>query len=309
MNIRRKVAAVLVAAAAVGAVSVADGVVEAAPLTCAGERVTIKGTAGKDTIRGTRGRDVIHGQGGGDVIKGLGGGDIICGGGGNDRIYGGGGRDRIYGGGRHDAMYGGAGTDRLYGQRGNDLLDGGKGSNPAKAGKGIDTCLRSTIDRQSSCEPHRLGYDPMRSVSNTNHSRGGTWFGEEVSTVNGKQYRNNFVNSSGYCWITNGDYAQIEYDLGRKYKRFVTTIGLRDDSYSGGMARYSFYGDGPDPLYERTVAFGQSFPVKVDVTGVLRLKLRVTTVADKEVCDSAQRHWAVITTPYVSANPFITPQR
>jgi|GEM_PF-226941 len=116
-------------------------------ILCAGEAVTIAGTAGADTIEGTNGRDVIWGGGGADTIRGLGGDDLICAGEGADVIYGGAGNDRIvaaagddliYGGGGHDIITGGDGADTVYGQYGADNIDGGGGDDSLMAGPGYD---------------------------------------------------------------------------------------------------------------------------------------------------------------------------
>ncbi len=52
----------------------------AAGAACAGQSVTLIGTAGADTLTGTDKRDVIAGLDGDDVIMGLGKDDVICGG-------------------------------------------------------------------------------------------------------------------------------------------------------------------------------------------------------------------------------------
>lgn len=85
---------------------------ELAPnLECAGQSVTIAGTAGNDTLLGTAQADVFVGLAGRDVIRGLGGNDVICGGGGKDRLIGGAGRDRLIGQGEKDTCLGGGGKD------------------------------------------------------------------------------------------------------------------------------------------------------------------------------------------------------
>jgi sugar lactone lactonase YvrE len=68
------------------------------PVSCAGSKATIVGTAGRDALRGTARRNVIAGLGGNDVIRGLAGNDLICGGAGKDTLIGGKGRDLCAGG-------------------------------------------------------------------------------------------------------------------------------------------------------------------------------------------------------------------
>jgi uncharacterized delta-60 repeat protein len=88
---------------------------------CAGLRVTIVGSKGRDRIKGTRKRDVIASRGGRDVVTGLRSNDVVCGGSGNDVIRGGAGRDRLFGGSGRDRLFGGAGRDRLSGGAGRDI--------------------------------------------------------------------------------------------------------------------------------------------------------------------------------------------
>lgn len=118
-NIRRSslsfVAVVGLVAAYIAAVPTAAS---AAPATCFGKRVSIRGTAGADTLTGTKKADVILAKAGDDTIRGAGGADRICGGRGADRVHGGNGRDKLSGG---------TGSDSLYGRAGDDLLDGGRG--------------------------------------------------------------------------------------------------------------------------------------------------------------------------------------
>jgi len=88
----------------------------AAPATCQGVHVTIRGTVNDDTLRGTRGRDVILGGPGNDTIRGLAGNDLICGGEGDDGLAGGRGDDELQGGSQTstgDVLRGGAGNDHL----------------------------------------------------------------------------------------------------------------------------------------------------------------------------------------------------
>jgi Ca2+-binding RTX toxin-like protein len=119
-----------------------------APVTCAGHRATIIGTANADRLVGTKGPDVIAGLGGSDTIRGRGGHDVICGGRGNDRINpdaGKDGSDLLYGGTGNDGIWFGP-TDQVHGGRGHDdllgnfapgrkqLIDGGRGHNQFQVG-------------------------------------------------------------------------------------------------------------------------------------------------------------------------------
>jgi NPCBM/NEW2 domain len=72
-----------------------------------------------------------------------------------------------------------------------------------------------------------------------------------------------------------GSSTATEYDLGRAFETFETTIGLRDDSSATGSAKFEVFLDGRSTT-ARTVAFGRAVDLRVPVTGVLRLRLVVT---------------------------------
>jgi hypothetical protein len=275
--------------------------VEAAPLRCGGQVVTIRGDGRANVIRGTKGRDVIHGLGGNDRIYGYGGGDIICGGGGRDRIWGGPGNDRLFGQGGHDGLWGQAGRDALAGSTGDDLVDGGPGKDSASAGKGTDTCLRVVLTRASRCEPTSLARQ-FEQLSNFN------WEGEAegnwppvTAEIDGRRYRKSLRD------FTNDSYQgpDAQFDLGSRYRRLVATLGLDDDSDERFTARYEVYGDG-DLLWEHEFGVGESRTVNLDVTGVLRLRIQVVNHDDPTDSYPA---YAAIGSPYVSANPYMRPQR
>lgn len=122
--------------AVLAALTVLPAMADAAPLTCAGKRVTIAGTTGDDVLRGTSRPDVIHARAGNDRIEGLGGNDTICGGRGRDVLRGGDGADRLYGGLDliwNDPGHGPTKTgDNLAGGAGDDYLDAGADARPVE---------------------------------------------------------------------------------------------------------------------------------------------------------------------------------
>jgi Ca2+-binding RTX toxin-like protein len=284
-----------------GAVFTTASTVEAAPVTCSGQRVTIKGTNGSNTITGTNRRDVINGLGGSDIIHGLGGDDLICGGSGHDRIYGGTGRDRLYGGVGDDALWGEKESDRLYGQRGNDLLDGGAGRNFGSGTMGVDTCLRLTTTALSRCEPSSIARQFEEIGSSTN------WLGTKAlppatPSIKGYLFRNSF-----YTNVVDFESPKsAEFNLGRRYRRLVLTMGWQDMSDVHSIGVFAVYGDGVDPIWRRTVRFGQTRTVTIDVTGVRRLRLQIDPTQDDEW---AFWGWPTFASPYVSANPFMVPEK
>ncbi|MFI5526909.1 NPCBM/NEW2 domain-containing protein [Streptomyces platensis] len=68
---------------------------------------------------------------------------------------------------------------------------------------------------------------------------------------------------------------EAEYNLGRHWKHFKATIGLRDDSPTKGQLTFEVSADGKSVFKER-VDLGQTQKVDVDLNSPLRLKLTVT---------------------------------
>lgn len=260
----------------------------AAAYTCAGIPVTKVGTPGNDVIYGTAGRDVIAGLSGSDRILGGGGNDLLCGGDGNDAVFAGDGNDVVYAGDGADVVYGGRGSDTLRGEGSRDLLDGQAGSNIAVGGSAIDTCLRAA-EVANDCEPAWLGLE-FEPVVNS------YMYEELYSDISGARYRGNYYAD---IWDEVGEAEEIQFDLGRDYRMLTATLGLRDDTEDPTLVvRAEIFGDGVSPLWSAEMRFGESFPVRIDVTNVLRLRVRFTIVARSCWCD----HYVVLGSPVVSAN-------
>jgi hypothetical protein len=71
--------------------------------------------------------------------------------------------------------------------------------------------------------------------------------------------------------------SYLEYDLGRKYKRLETQMGLSDVSVSSAVVKVEIFADNIK-LLDQTVRFGESVPVVLDVTNRLRLRVQVTDI-------------------------------
>ncbi|WP_322778319.1 NPCBM/NEW2 domain-containing protein, partial [Frankia sp. Cas4] len=84
--------------------------------------------------------------------------------------------------------------------------------------------------------------------------------------------------------------ARAEYDLGRDYRRLQATVGLADDARSNAVYQIEIYGD-DRRLASHTVRLGNSVPIDLDVTGILRLRLTTTRV-DGDVVDNDYSHYA-----------------
>ncbi|MFI6412944.1 NPCBM/NEW2 domain-containing protein [Streptomyces sp. NPDC050585] len=72
-----------------------------------------------------------------------------------------------------------------------------------------------------------------------------------------------------------GPVNSAEYNLGRHWHTFTATVGLRDDSPTGGTLTFEVVIDGTRE-YRETIRLGESRAVRLDVSDALRLKLTVT---------------------------------
>ncbi|GGX66220.1 hypothetical protein GCM10010510_07950 [Streptomyces anandii JCM 4720] len=68
---------------------------------------------------------------------------------------------------------------------------------------------------------------------------------------------------------------EVSYNLGRDWRHFAATAGVTDDSTSGAELRFQIFIDGQE-IYDRTLTYGESNPVTLNVTGVLRLTFKVS---------------------------------
>ena len=70
----------------------------------------------------------------------------------------------------------------------------------------------------------------------------------------------------------------IDYNLGRGYSTFSTTVGLSDDSPSDMVATYKVYVDGTN-VASRSLTFGMARRLDLSVKNALRLRLFVNDSA------------------------------
>ncbi|HEU5150993.1 MAG TPA: PASTA domain-containing protein [Iamia sp.] len=75
-----------------------------------------------------------------------------------------------------------------------------------------------------------------------------------------------------------------EYNLGRDWERFKATVGLSDDSESTAQVRFEVLVDGTS-LFNEVLGLGATAEVDVDVSGGLRLVLRITSLDDYQDAD------------------------
>lgn len=97
-----------------------------------------EGGGGSDIQSGTRGNDLVSGGAGNDVLSGRAGDDALFGGEGADIVFGGSGSDLISGDEGNDLLIGGAGSDTVRGGTGSDFISGGRGNDDLSGGAGRD---------------------------------------------------------------------------------------------------------------------------------------------------------------------------
>ncbi|MFF4660707.1 NPCBM/NEW2 domain-containing protein [Streptomyces sp. NPDC001381] len=89
--------------------------------------------------------------------------------------------------------------------------------------------------------------------------------------INGRGFARSVTLIAGSAGPANS----AEYNLGRHWNLFSATVGLRDDSPTGGSLTFEVSVDGARK-YSRQIPLGQSLNVNLDVSNALRLKLTVT---------------------------------
>lgn len=89
------------------------------------------------------------------------------------------------------------------------------------------------------------------------------------ANINGRTYARSLKGST-YC----GEQWE-DFNLSRRHRRFVSTVGMDDTSRSGSAARFEVFADGR-LIHTVDLGIGATRQVDVDVTNVFRLRLRTT---------------------------------
>ncbi|MGW7610080.1 NPCBM/NEW2 domain-containing protein [Streptomyces sp. NPDC054766] len=92
-----------------------------------------------------------------------------------------------------------------------------------------------------------------------------------AADINGKGFARSVTLSANAA----GPVSFAEYHLGRQWRTFSATVGLRDDSPTGGSLTFEIVVDG-SKKYGNRIPLGKSQEVNVDVTHALRMKLTIT---------------------------------
>lgn len=131
----------------------------------------------------------------------------------------------------------------------------------------LDLLVTNDFATLPPAQPVYLGYD-LRSVDNSV----GDWSAKPVN-VNGQPFDRALVDGH-----TGQESSFIEFDLSRDYVRFTAVLGLGDDSNPDQSTRFEVFGDG-QRLFDRTIGFGESVPIELDVDGILRIRLSAVNLA------------------------------
>ncbi len=92
--------------------------------------------------------------------------------------------------------------------------------------------------------------------------------------ISGTTYGHSIEMDPG-CQNSDGGDFWIEYDLGRKWSKFTSTVGPLETDASDAAFSYTVYGDGR-VLATGSAALAQPRRLRVNVSGYLRLRLLIT---------------------------------
>lgn len=118
-----------------------------------------------------------------------------------------------------------------------------------------------------------------------------TGSGWEVHVVKlgGSMYEAGFT-----CNLFSRATGSLDFDLGGRFSTLELTAGFADDSTGiQHRVRFEVIGDGRFQLEDRTIGFGEVLNMKIDVSGISRLRLKITETVAPSVDDSPSRPvWA-----------------
>jgi hypothetical protein len=73
--------------------------------------------------------------------------------------------------------------------------------------------------------------------------------------------------------------SELQINAGRSRKRFLGELGVPDDQPSGTVYKVEISMDTAAPVYSVDVRFGETKQIDLDVTNVLRIKIRLTSLS------------------------------
>ena len=135
------------------------------------------------------------------------------------------------------------------------------------------TPVTTTPDASNTGLPTTTTYlDTLQPVDSDHLSDNGGYESTPAST-SGVQYGHAVIENA-FCDGNDGGDFWIDYDLGRKWSTFTTTVGLRDDAQANAKITYKVIADNK-PLATGTLTLGTANPLTMPVTGALRLRLLI----------------------------------
>lgn len=87
--------------------------------------------------------------------------------------------------------------------------------------------------------------------------------------INGVDYPSALIMEPAFA---NNDEIQVQLDAGRRRKRFLGELGIPDKDPSQTVYRVDISFDTAAPILSTEVRFGETVPLNLDVTNVLRIK-------------------------------------
>jgi len=74
--------------------------------------------------------------------------------------------------------------------------------------------------------------------------------------------------------------GSVQINLGRSYTHFTGSLGIPDDQKAESVLMVSISFDNSAPVLSKEVSFGTTTPLSLNVTGVLRMKITVSSASN-----------------------------
>ena len=128
------------------------------------------------------------------------------------------------------------------------------------------------VSRSSPAGPARPAFEYLSDIHAVRESTDGLYdFDFGTATLNGKTYAHSVFDRDVF------QKSSIEYDLGRHYDRFRSTVGVGDKSPLPTVLQFDVYLDDV-AIFSQQVPFGSASQVDVPVINGLRLRLEMTNI-------------------------------
>ena len=141
------------------------------------------------------------------------------------------------------------------------------------AGQPLNGTIKLTVARQ----PVTVYLDSMQPLSSDN----GRWLDGDSGEVAGKTYTNSLIGQLEGCGASP---QYVEYNLAEGYRQLVVTAGFNDNSPDSSIpGSLEIFTDGRQ-VSTTALAYGKMYPITVDLSGVLRLKIEWQPVEQPGEC-------------------------